>query len=244
MEQELYRRHAEVEASHWWFVARKNIIRQILSSLKLPQSAEILEIGCGTGGNIPMLSAFGHVTAFDKSPEAEKSVKEQYAVPMLRGSFPEDENLLSNGRFDLIVLLDVLEHLKDDLEALGAIKRLLKPNGKLVLTVPAYSWLWGEHDIICQHYRRYSKKQMEQRLKKSGLAIQKISYFNTILFPIIAGVRLHRNLLQTKHKDEDLVIPSPRINHWLTQVFSAERYLLPHSNLPFGISLLAVATAS
>jgi len=132
-----------------------------------------------------------------------------------------------------------LEHIEKDAETLISLKRLLKKNGRILITVPAYQWLYGSHDEFLHHKRRYSAKVLREKFVTSGLQPLKISYFNTILFPLAAAVRLKDKLLGNQSATGTSVPPA-LINILLTAIFSSERFLVKHFNLPFGVSLLCV----
>lgn len=238
MNPEIYREMAALQEQHWWFAARRLILAAVIRRLPLPEQAEILEIGCGTGGNLGMLSAFGRVSAMEYDDYARAVATDVSGVAVAAGALPESVPF-ADGQFDLICLLDVLEHIEDDGAALARVKRLLKPGGYLLVTVPAYSWLWSSHDAAHHHRRRYSAGLLRRKADEAGLTVRRLGYCNTLLFPLIAGVRLLRKLTGGGD-DSDAAMPSPWLNRLLTQIFAAERHLLPHGFLPFGTSALAL----
>lgn len=241
MEPSAYVQMSQVEQVHWWYVARRDIIRQTIKSLNLPNNAKILEVGCGTGGNLSMLSEFGQVSAIEMDENAIKIANDESAknkVDIQIGSMPND-NPFSEEQFDLIVLFDVLEHIELDQETLHALYACLKSGGNIVISVPAYQWLWGQHDVQLHHKRRYLKGEVITKLGNAGFNIQNATYFNTLLFPLAAAIRFWEKLT----KNTDVVgqkTPSSLINAILTAVFRFERHLLKFINLPFGISILAI----
>lgn len=239
-----YLEMAETESRHWWFLGRRALLYRMIESLDLPQNAKILEVGCGTGGNLQMLAKFGEISAFemDANARAIASNKTNNLYDIRAGYCP-DEIPFHDQRFDLICMFDVLEHIDQDTEALIAIKQLLKINGRILLTVPAYQWLWGAHDEFLYHKRRYSATQLQKKIVAAGLRPVKISYFNTILFPLAAIVRIKDKLLGNSLATGTSVPPAP-INKFFTTLFGAERFLLERFNLPFGVSLLSVLKAA
>lgn len=241
--------HAYIEMSltedqHWWFVARRGIVSDCISELDLPPNAKILEVGCGTGGNLQMLSQFGSIHGIEMDQEALHLAhnKTAHRLPLTYGKCP-DEIPFANEQFDLICLLDVLEHIEDDASALLALKARLAPGGKIVLTVPAYPWMFGAHDTFLHHHRRYTKTQLSNLLRNTGLVQQRMTYFNCLLFPLAALTRLAEKMLSRK-QSVGTQTPSPLINNALRTIFSSERALLKNGNLPFGVSLLCVAKVS
>ncbi len=242
MEKDFYLQYASVEDKHWWFVARRQIIQQVICGLSLPENAQILEAGCGTGGNLQMLSRYGAVSAMELDEVACQLANQRQITRVKRGHLPDKIPFTSS--YDLILILDVIEHLDDDLSALEALYYKLKPGGYLLVTVPAYQFLWSEHDEINHHKRRYRLKDLKHLVKKAKYQVSYGSYFNTFLFPLIAIVRSLAKLLPKQNKHElssDLVVPSKSVNKFLKWLFASERYLINKFSLPFGVSILLLA---
>jgi SAM-dependent methyltransferase len=243
MEKDFYLQYAAVEDKHWWFVGRRRILDQIIRKLPLPTNAKILEAGCGTGGNLRMLSHHGEVSAMELDETACELANQRQITTVRLGSLPN--RIPYSQEYDLIVAFDVLEHLDDDLGALFALKSHLKPGGWLLVTVPAYQFLWSHHDDINHHKRRYRLKGLQQVFRKADLKISYSSYFNTFLFPLVAGIRLCQKLLQIENKSQsqssDLTLPSPPVNKFLSTLFASERHLIGKLSLPFGVSALLAA---
>lgn len=238
MNPELHNAMARVQALHWWFVARRRILADCISALSLPASADILEVGCGTGGNLAMLSRFGRLQAVEYDAEARAVAAGLGVCTVHAGGLPEPLPF-SEERFDLICLLDVLEHVDEDQESLARLRRLLKPEGRLLLTVPAYRWLWSEHDVEHHHRRRYTAGQLRTRAHAAGLVVVRLGYFNSLLFPIVAAVRLASKLTR-RAGNSGLALPSPPLNCLLTEVFGLERHVVPYALFPAGTSVLAL----
>lgn len=235
-----YLEMAETESMHWWFSGRRAILSKIIESMDIPQNARILEIGCGTGGNLPMLARFGEVSALemDANARAIASKKTNNLYDIRAGSCPNDIPLYGQ-RFDLICMFDVLEHIDKDSETLIAIKQLLTKDGYILITVPAYQWLWGVHDEFLYHKRRYSATRLRKKIVAAGFRPVKISYFNTILFPLAAIMRLKDKLFGNP-STTGTSVPPTSINTFFRIIFGAERFMLERFNLPFGVSLLCV----
>ncbi len=244
MEPEAYLEMAETETSHWWFTGRRVILQQLLHSLQLPERPKILEIGCGTGGNLDLLSQFGHTSGMEFNETARrialKKTNNRYTIKA--GQCP-DTIPFAKQSFDVICLFDVLEHIRDDKGTLIAISKLLKKNGTILVTVPAYQWLWGPHDDVVHHKRRYSRPMLRQTIRDAGLSTIKISYFNTILFPLAVLFRL-KDKLSARQTATGTQIPPAPINTILKLIFTSERFLLKHFSLPFGLSLFCIAHKS
>lgn len=238
MDRAVFERMAELDQHHWWFTARRRILSAVIRRVaRPPADARILELGCGTGHNLDMLGAFGRVEASELDDHARDLATtrlgravEKVALPDL-SKFPADS-------YDMIALLDVLEHVPDDKGSLAAIFTRLKPGGALLLTVPANPWMWSAHDVAHHHHRRYRKREIVSLARDAGYEIDLLSPFNTMLFPLIAGVRLLNKV--RGHDSADDALPAPRVNRALDRLFGAEAGLIGRLPFPFGVSLVAV----
>jgi SAM-dependent methyltransferase len=242
MDKEFYLQYAAVEARHWWFVGRRRIVEQVIRQLNLPKNAKILEAGCGTGGNLTMLARYGQISAMELDETACQLANERQVTTVKRGSLPDE--IPFTTQYDLIVILDVLEHLDDDLAALQALYRKLNSHSWLLITVPAYQFLWSYHDEINHHKRRYTLKNLKRVVKQAGYTVCYASYFNTWLFPLVAGVRLLKKIFKMDHPSvdsSDLILPGKIVNKFLTFLFASERYFMNRISLPFGVSVVLLA---
>lgn len=241
MEPDAYTTMHETESIHWWFKGRRNIIKSVLTKLPLPTSPKILEVGCGTGGNLELLRTFGSVCAIEMDTLALRLARSKSSsdIEIWPGNLPDNLPEISQ-KFDLICLFDVLEHIEQETESLKRLQSLLKPHGYVIFTVPAYSWLWGPHDEKLHHKRRYTRTSLQNSLHSTGFVIQRISYFNSLLFPLVALFRLQERL-RPNRKINGLAPPPVAINSTFEKIFSSERHLLRHIDLPIGVSLLAIA---
>jgi SAM-dependent methyltransferase len=237
MEQWIYKEMFDLEDKHWWYAARRQILTTVLQTIALPPSPKIIEIGSGTGGNLPMLAQFGQVEAIEPNSEGRAFIK-QRGFPVQDGLLP-DQMPVSPESVDMVAMLDVLEHVAEDAAILKAVHRLLKTGGYLVLTVPAFPSLWSYHDTQRHHHRRYTKKQLVERCLAAGFSIEKISYYNTLLFPVVVAVRFLNKLLGRQNASDEK-LPSDRTNALLQAVFASERHWLKRASLPIGVSLLVV----
>jgi SAM-dependent methyltransferase len=236
----VYEELASVEGTHWWFQARRRILRDVVGRYRpgTAGSAPIVDIGCGTGEMLDMLREFGPVTGLDSSPIAVGYCRGRFgdAVDVRLGRIPDD---LPSGA-GLVTAFDVVEHLEDDAGALAAIRVSLAPGGRFICTVPAFAFLWSDHDVAHHHFRRYTRSMLRRRLEDAGFAVEQLTYFNTLLFPAVAAARLLQRLRPGPGGGSDAGLPSPAVNRVLLRLFSTERRILRLTSLPVGISLLAV----
>ena len=240
MEQQVYSQMAAIQDDHWWFVARRRIVAAVLRRyVRLPAGARLLEAGCGMGGNLAMLAGFGDVVAFEPDAEARRIVGRESGIQILDGRLPDNVPFDAEV-FDLVAALDVLEHVEDDLASLVTLQDKLRPGGWLLITVPAFSFLWSVHDRMHHHKRRYRKAELVRLASAAGLVPVKATYFNTLLFPVIALVRLVKGMLRIEKADGE-AMPAHLINRLLTAVFASERHLLGRVWLPAGVSILMIA---
>lgn len=240
MSPDAYTEMADVESRHWWFVGRRAILTRLLERLDLPADAQILEIGSGTGGNLLMLSRFGRISAIEMDENArEIAARKTEGLFDIRAGFCPDKIPFANEKFDLICLFDVLEHIEDDQGTLDAIIPLLSERGRVIITVPAYQWLWSMHDEFLHHKRRYSKAGLRRSIDRSGLKLLRLSYFNTLLFPLAVLARI-RDRLKSTGKASGTGIPPGPLNTVFSSLFAFERVILGSIDLPFGVSLLAI----
>lgn len=239
MEADAYQLMRKIEDEHWWFVARRKIIKSQLESLAIPEKASILEVGCGTGGNIALLNRFGDVTCVELDEAAAEMARVRKISPVLQGRLPNNMPSFSK-QFDVVTLFDVIEHIDEEEASLQNCIDLLKPGGSLVLTVPAFNFLWSQHDDENHHRRRYRRRDLVELAESCGATINFISYFNFWLFPMVAAVKLIRKVFPYKNSWQDMQQPNKISNFILQSVFSSERYILNCTTLPFGVSLMAV----
>jgi len=243
MDHEIYLQMREVEDRHWWFAARRRILQRVISSLSLPDQARVLDVGCGTGGNLKLLSQFGQVSAMEMDDTARNLAQARNIADVRAGKLP-DGIPFPGQHFDLIVLLDVLEHINDDAGSLIALKSILAPNGHVVLTVPAFPFLWSQHDEVHHHKRRYRTAGLRRVIQGAGLEVVYMTHYNMWLFPAIAMARLAQRFLPSRENKPELKAPASLPNMLLETLFGSERFLVPRARLPLGVSLLAVLEVS
>ncbi len=239
MDRQIFDRMQAIEDRHWWFRARREILADQIARLPLPPAAKVLEVGCGTGGNLAMLARFGALSAIEPDPAARAHATQRSGVPVAAGGLPGDIPFPAGG-FDLAAALDVLEHVDEDTASVEKLATLIKPGGFLVATVPAYQWMWTDHDAMHHHKRRYTLPRLARLFPPDSWAIRKTSYFNSALFPAIAGVRGVKKVFGLAGGDEE-ALPGPALNRLLTGVFAAEKLWLARASFPFGVSILVIA---
>ena len=238
MDRVIYERMAATEQVHWWFAGRRVILDHLLKSLRLPPESRILEVGCGTGGNIAMLRNYGSVAAMELDSFAREHARAAMKMEVASGSLPDDLPY-ADRKFDLICLFDVLEHVERDQEALCKLRERLAPNGLLIITVPAYQWLYSSHDAQHHHYRRYTAGRLRTVAETAGLRPTRVGYYNTVLFPLALIRRLAEKLLGL-HPFDDSALPGSLLNRFLYRVFSLEACFIGSGFFPVGLSVVGV----
>lgn len=243
MDAAVYRAHAELERDHWWFVGRRAVVGDVIEHHVGARIGRILDVGCGTGGMLPLLARFGGVTGLEPEPFAVDHARGQpVEAEVVLGRVPED--VPPTGDYDLVTAFDVIEHLADDVGALRAMAAAARPGGSVLVTVPAVPWLWSEHDVANGHFRRYRRSDLARVLKEAGLEVRHLSSFNAVLFAPIAAVRLAGRLRRKDRpgrSDFDMGIPPRPVNRGLALALGGERRLVSRRGLPIGVSLIAVA---
>jgi len=236
----LYYLHYELEAEHWWFQGRAAIVLHLIKHFcLLDTQGQGLDVGCGTGMMLQKLNNLCPSVGIDSSALAVAHAKKRGLKNVFCGKLTDlDAN---KWGFQIALLLDVIEHVEDDMALLKQVYEYLLPQGSVVITVPAHPWLWSQHDVMNHHYRRYTPSSLKRALQCSGFHIQKMSFYNTFLFlPAMVKKYMDRN------KAADPRVTIPKVSEWLNSmlklIFASERHLLPYINYPFGISIIAIAT--
>ncbi len=241
MDRIIYDRMAEHDTRHWWYRARRKVLSSLITREIAPTAgARILEIGCGTGHNLGMLSEFGEVDAIEIDPASRAMASKRLGKPVGDARLPELTGVAA-GSYELIALLDVLEHIADDHAALVAIRERLKPGGRVLLTVPAHPWMWSGHDVANHHQRRYTRAAFKQVIEGAGFRIEKLSWLNALLFPAAVAQRLLAKV--TGKEGSDDAMPLAPVNALFEMIFGWEAQLVGRLPLPPGLSLVAVASA-
>ncbi len=239
MDRRVYDRMAEHDSTHWWYRARRDILADYLTREgRLPKEARILEIGCGTGHNLPMLAQFGRVDAIEIDPAARDVASQRLGKAVGDAPLPALPGV-PDAHYDLIAVLDVVEHIEDDVAALQAMRARLAPGGKILITVPAHQWMWSAHDLVNHHHRRYSKTTLVKAIDAAGLRPCKLGYFNSLLFPLAAGARIMGRI--TGREDSDDTPPAAPLNTLFEKIFRLERHMVGRLPMPPGVSIITLA---
>ena len=244
VEPEFYKEYNRIENTHWWFLARRRIFLRLLSRYMIPrETALILDVGCGTGTTLGYLSPYGRGFGVDIERSALEYTRRRGISRVVQSA--ASHLAFGDGTFDLVCALDILEHVDNDAGVLHECYRTCKPGGLMLITVPAHRFLWGRQDEISRHRRRYVASDVRQRVADAGFSIRRLTYFNTLLFPIIAAIRLFRRW-RGSHPEEtlrsDFSMTQPGLlNDLLATIFAGESLLLPYLDLPFGVSVLCIA---
>lgn len=235
MQQDVYKRHIKNEKKHWWFIARREIIYSLICNLNKKKPLLILDFGAGSGANIEILTKLGKVDIY----ETNKKMKN-----FLNYKFKKIKNVKIinkiNKKYNLVLAADVIEHIKNDKKIIKKFCNFLKKNGHLLITVPAFEFLFSNKDVALKHFRRYNKSTLKNLLKKD-FEIKKLSYFNFLLFIPIAVSILIFKLKKIKFIKFAETTPANFLNLILKNIFLIEKYLLRFLNFPLGISIIALA---
>jgi ubiquinone/menaquinone biosynthesis C-methylase UbiE len=249
MEQNVYQQFAELERDHWWFRGRRAVYGNLLkSSLGGEPPGRVLDLGCGLGGFLPSLHQIGFETfGADMDQDSlrychERGFTQCSEVDCYRLPYPDDS-------FDWVTMFDVLEHIEDDAKVLNEVSRVLKPGGSVMISVPAYQFLYANNDRVAQHYRRYTRGDVERVFQRAGLTVDRNTHSNVLLAPLIIPTFLILKAREatffrkktTGHTNLSLTLPN-FINETLYRIFAAESFFSSRFNLPFGHSIAAIAS--
>jgi SAM-dependent methyltransferase len=229
-----------VEDRHWWYRGRRRVLERAIARLALPTPTRILDAGCGSGRNMLDLTRYGTVSGIELSDTSVALARARNVGEVIEGSILDMP--FAADSFDLAVCLDVIEHLQDDRGALRELRRVLSPGGSLVVTVPAYQWLWSGHDEINHHHRRYNRHTLLDAAHDAGWSCAGATYFNSLLLPVAIALRaLDRVHTKTTESSLDLWVPPAPLNWLLQQPLNLEAAAIGRQrHIPAGLSLLAI----
>jgi SAM-dependent methyltransferase len=238
-----YRELYELEDRHWWFRSRRRVVAALLTQAGVAGSPRILDAGCGTGRNLVEYAQLGEAEGVDFSAEAVEFCRLRGLEHVQRAAL--EQLPYEGGRFDLIVATDVIEHLDDDRRALTELRRVAADGGRLVVTVPAYTWLWSRHDESLHHKRRYTAPRLAAQMRAAGWEPQLKTYFFTTMLPAVAAVRAFRRGESSNGSEQsDLELTAPWLSRLLELPVRAEAGLIGRGvRLPAGVSVGMVAAA-
>lgn len=237
MRKDLYKDLYTTEETHWWHKAKRRFIKQFISTFTKNKKLTILDVGCGTGKNMEELAHWGDVWGVDVSEDALAFCRKRGLTQLKKG---EAEHLpFPKETFDVAILLDVLEHV-DDVIAIREIKRVLKNSGFIVITVPAFWWLWSKWDEILHHKRRYTKGQLGEILTKEGFVVQRNTYIHSFLVVPSLIIRKLKQL-QKKPYSSDFQINNSLTNIFFTFLSKLEQLWISRYDMPLGTSILCIA---
>ena len=234
MNNKTFLRQIRNQETHWWFQARKKIIDQIISKAKLKKKNNILDFGSGSGVNLDILKKYGYVDVHEKNKFARSIIKKNKKVKNVYWNLKLKRNF-----YDIILLADVIEHVKKPKILINNLKKFLKKDGQIIITVPAYQFLFSKKDKVLGHYRRYNKSRLKAELSK--FKIEEISYFNTFLSLPIIIVTLLNKLFKRDYIKKVETTPNFILNNILYLIFKTEKNFLKYFNFPFGISIYVLA---
>lgn len=237
MEEELYFQMRQLEDRYWWFVGKRFFIFNFIKG----RPEKVIDLGCGTGVMMECLSNISsNVIGIDNSLLALSYAKNRINIKKLIGC--DSRNIpIKDNIFDLVIASDLLEHITDDEAVLSEANRVLKKDGRLIVTVPAFDFLWSVHDETAHHLRRYNIDLLKEKVRKARFKIEKISYTNIFAFPAAFLFRSLRKLMPFyKSKNNDFFYTSPFLNAFFIACYKLEAALLKRLDFPFGISILGV----
>lgn len=238
MKKYLYEDLFSLEGKHWWHIAKRRAVRKLIKKYNHLENPKILDIGCGTGKNMDELQKLGTVYGLDRSSKALKFCRKRGLKLLTKGT-AEKTNLETNS-FDIITILDVLEH-TDDQETLIEMRRILKKDGIIILTVPAFPWLWSKWDEVLHHKRRYTVNTLKEILVANNFHPVKMTYlYSFLILPLLIIRKIKQNISKDFY-ESDFKLSNPLFNFLLNNLSKFEFLLAENFYIPFGTSILVVA---
>jgi SAM-dependent methyltransferase len=233
-----------VEEAHWWYRGRRRIVREAVAALDLARPADILDAGCGSGRNLVELAPFGRLTGLEPSSASAEVARSRGLGTIVESGI--ERMPFEPESFDLVVSLDVIEHVGDHVAALRELRRVTRPGGRLLVTVPAYQALWSSHDVRNHHQRRYNRRTLVEPATAAGWSVVRTTHFNSLLLPAAAAARMvDRVARRDGNGRSELDRTTGPLNRLLEQPLRLEAALLRSGRrLPAGLSLMAVFAAN
>jgi ubiquinone/menaquinone biosynthesis C-methylase UbiE len=225
-----------LEESHWWFQGKKRLVDTFLDLADVPEG-DYLDIGCGTGMFLKAFAMRRNAYGLDASYQALSHCRQKANFKLVQGT--GDHLPFSDSSFSLVTLLDIIEHVDDDENVLKEARRVCKPGGVALVTVPAFNYLWGSHDVVHGHKRRYIKSSLSMLAESAGFQVERITYTNFFIFFPVLLVRIISRLLPEK-KASDMNETPLWLNRSMTKLYAFEAFCLRGTNFPWGVSLLMV----
>ncbi len=235
MEKSIYLKQIDNESKHWWFKARREILNIQIKKYSTKKKMSILDFGSGSGTNIHMLSKYGEVDVYEKDNKTSNFLKKKFnknGIKIIKKCF-------SKKKYDLILAADVIEHIKNDKQIVKSLNKILKKNGLIIVTVPAYQFLFSKKDKALKHFRRYNITNLK-KLFSSNFKTLKLSYYNFFLFAPIALAIIFFKLINHQFINKTEKKPNSILNYIFYSLFKLEKFILKYFNFPFGISIISV----
>ncbi len=237
-----YRVMFEIEEDYWWYRGLRVLLRELLAQYAVEPGTRILDAGCGTGANLQLLLDHSEAVGIDIAPEAIEFCLARGIPPhramvasILELPFPDDY-------FELAFSFDVICNIADDVSAFAELCRVLKPGGRMIVQLPAYRFLWSAHDVAVGHKHRYTAAELTRKIEQAGLAVERTTYLNMVLFPFEMLARFWRRAESANGNAHSDLAPLPRpLNTALARLFETEMWAAPRVRFPYGLSLLVVA---
>jgi SAM-dependent methyltransferase len=245
MQKELYEITAQTEEKHWWYKTRRKLFENYINKFELDrQTASILDLGSESGTNLRLLKKLGfkNYHGFDYNPLSKKFCEERNLGKVVIGDLCNSG--LEKNQYDLILAGDILEHIEDDKLAIAEIYKILKPGGKVLVTVPSFMCLWGSHDEMAMHKRRYLMSEIISKLREAGFEILESYYFNFFFFIPVFLLRKMEKIFRKKFYKIEFAVPAAPLNRLFEMIFSLDIFIAKKIKIPFGVSCFLLISKS
>ncbi|MCM8811733.1 MAG: class I SAM-dependent methyltransferase [Candidatus Omnitrophica bacterium] len=240
------RQYAELGGDYFWLAGKRGLAWSVFRQINPDAAAngKVLDIGCGPGYAFAEAAGWGELYGLDPSREALLLCRQnsRQGARLVNGS--AERLPYKDGSFSVVIAFEIFEHLENDAAAIGECFRILQPGGWLIFTVPAFQWLWGDHDDLYFHKRRYTTGQMRRRLREAGFRVKRLTYCHALFTLPLWLTRRVKRWTANGTKRDDFVRLSPRMNRFLTGVVLSESILLKQWDMPCGTSIIGIACKS